>query len=140
MLSVFLTLIFSIPSIIILLNKPKYKYMKLALFNISMSFFFFSYHVHEKTILIPMIPLLLCIRYFNLYYIDFISMSCITLYPLLREDQQTINLFALGFCNLSYTKYENLYIFFLKSLSLLYYNMLEIYGGSWNCKKQFITK
>jgi alpha-1,3-glucosyltransferase len=82
-----LTLIFSLPSIFVILNRPKYKYMKLCMFNISMSFFFFSYHVHEKTILIPLVPLLLCIKNFNWYYLDFVNFTSITLIPLMREDK-----------------------------------------------------
>ena len=69
-----------------MLNNPKLKYFKLALFNISMSFFFFSYHVHEKTILIPLGVLILSIRYFGMYYKDFVTFSCITLFPLMKED------------------------------------------------------
>lgn len=75
--------------------KPKLKYLKLALFNVAMSFFFFSYHVHEKTILIPMSIMILCIRYFGSYFTDFIFMSCITLYPLLQEDGLTMQYFVM---------------------------------------------
>ncbi|EGR27993.1 hypothetical protein IMG5_185760 [Ichthyophthirius multifiliis] len=40
-ISIFLTLILSLPSMFVILNRPKFKYMRFCLFNISMSFFFF---------------------------------------------------------------------------------------------------
>ncbi|KAL4474340.1 hypothetical protein ABPG73_015966 [Tetrahymena malaccensis] len=95
LMSIAFTLIACLPSIYVVFLRPKYKYLKLALFNISMSFFFFSYHVHEKTILIPLVLYVLCIRYMNIYYLDFVTISCLTLYPLLREDKQTLCWFVL---------------------------------------------
>jgi len=62
-----LTLISSILPFKILLKFPKAKYAKFAIFNIAMSFFFFSYHVHEKTIILPLAGNLLLIRYLNKY-------------------------------------------------------------------------
>ena len=39
--------------------KPKKWVFTLSLFNISLAFYFFSYHVHEKTILIPLLAIIL---------------------------------------------------------------------------------
>jgi len=85
-ISIALTIASSLPSCVVGILNPKLKYFKLALFNISMSFFFFSYHVHEKTILIPLGVLILSIRYFGIYYKDFVTFSCFTLFPLMKED------------------------------------------------------
>lgn len=86
-MAIVLTLGFSLPSLIITFIRPKMKYFKLAIFNVALAFFFFSYHVHEKTILLPLAGLILNIRYFGRFYFkDFVFLSCVTLYPLLKED------------------------------------------------------
>jgi len=86
-LSVFLTLLASLPSITTLIRLPRAKYFLVALFNVSMAFFFFSYHVHEKTILIPLLPFILNIRYFKTFYVDFILVATFTNYHMLVEDR-----------------------------------------------------
>jgi len=59
-MTIVLTLIASLPAVFCLIKKPENDKFKLSLFVISMSFFFFSYHVHEKTILFPLA--MLCIN------------------------------------------------------------------------------
>ena len=95
MLTLIVTLGFSIPSAVALAKNPTIKFFKIVLFNIAMSFFFFSYHVHEKTILIPLLPLLINIRFFRHFYRDFIAFSTITCYVLLREDKLDLQFFVL---------------------------------------------
>jgi alpha-1,3-glucosyltransferase len=51
-----------------------------------MSFFFFSYHVHEKTILLPLLFVILNLEHLRVYAFDFTIISCMTLYPLMVED------------------------------------------------------
>ena len=92
-LSLVLTLLSSMPSGVILAKHPTIKYFKIALFNISMAFFFFSYHVHEKTILVPLLPLLINPRFFRHFYLDFIIFSTSTCYDLLKEDKLEIQFF-----------------------------------------------
>jgi len=53
------TLFLSLPSNVHLLFKPSQKNFILALVNTSLVFFMFSYHVHEKTILLASIPMCL---------------------------------------------------------------------------------
>jgi len=53
------TLVLSLPTNIHLLFKPSEKNFILALVNTSLVFFMFSYHVHEKTILLVTIPMCL---------------------------------------------------------------------------------
>ena len=85
-LSIFLTLATSVPSLIMTVILPSKKMFKFCLFNISMSFFFFSYHVHEKTILLPLLFLILNLENFKNYAFDFTIVACMTLYPLMVED------------------------------------------------------
>lgn len=82
-----LTLAAALPSAVTLLRLPRAKYFLVALFNVSLAFFFFSYHVHEKTILIPLLPLILNIRYFKVFYVDFILVATFTNYHMLVEDK-----------------------------------------------------
>ncbi|KAG1691847.1 Dolichyl pyrophosphate Man9GlcNAc2 alpha-1,3-glucosyltransferase [Nymphon striatum] len=60
-LSGILTLMSTIPSSLHLLAHPNFETLKISLVNISLSFFLFSFHVHEKSILLVaiMFPLLL---------------------------------------------------------------------------------
>ena len=81
-----LTVIFSLIPFKILIGNPKPKYAKFAIFNIAMSFFFFSYHVHEKTIILPLAGNLLLIRYFGIYSLDFTMFGMFSLFSLLKED------------------------------------------------------
>ena len=55
--STWTTLLSLLPSTIQLLRKPAASAFLWALFNTSMSFFLFSFQVHEKSILFPMLPI-----------------------------------------------------------------------------------
>lgn len=85
--SLVLTLLASTPSCLALLKKPSRKIFLLALFNVSMAFFFFSFHVHEKTILVPLVPYVLLAKTFRFSFLEFIDVSCFTMFHLLKEDQ-----------------------------------------------------
>ena len=75
---------------ILTILKPKKWVFTLSLFNISLAFFFFSYHVHEKTILVPLLPMMLNISIFGKYYYDFAMFATFTLYHLLKEDNLVV--------------------------------------------------
>lgn len=55
-----------------------------------MAFFFFSYHVHEKTILLPLLPFAVCIRHFRYFYVDFTIVATEIMFHLFREDKLTL--------------------------------------------------
>ena len=55
------TLTASLPSNLMLLLKPTQQNFLFSLLNTSLAFFLFSFHVHEKTILVVAIPLLMLI-------------------------------------------------------------------------------
>ena len=69
-------------------NKLNYKITNLAFFIISFGFYLFSFHVHEKTILIPYLAYLLC--YFSLDFIlsSFTLISMFSMFPLLKRENQ----------------------------------------------------
>jgi len=95
LLSMGFTLAASLPSAILLFKMPKLKYFKVALFNISMAFFFFSYHVHEKTILLPLMMFILNPRYFRNFYVDFVLVATFTNYHMLVEDKLKLQYFVI---------------------------------------------
>eukprot|EP00828_Plagiopyla_frontata_P043608 TRINITY_DN6866_c0_g1_i3.p1 TRINITY_DN6866_c0_g1~~TRINITY_DN6866_c0_g1_i3.p1 ORF type:complete len:352 (-),score=20.89 TRINITY_DN6866_c0_g1_i3:14-1069(-) len=97
LLSVFFTLISCLPSMILTILKPKKWVFTLSLFNISLAFFFFSYHVHEKTILVPLLPMMLNISIFGKYYYDFAMFATFTLYHLLKEDNLVVQYYVILF-------------------------------------------
>lgn len=51
----FISTLFSIPSILGMILHSSKKTLTLGFFSISMTFFLFSYHVHEKSILLPLL-------------------------------------------------------------------------------------
>ncbi len=52
----------------------------------SLAFLFFSYHVHEKTILLPLLPVLLNYKELRFVFVDFGVMALFTNYFMLVED------------------------------------------------------
>ena len=91
-LTTILTLTTSIPALVQLLRQPKN--FKIALFLVSLNFFFFSYHVHEKTIMFPLAIMAINIKYFytiirhfGIYYLDFTVFAMITILKLMQEDK-----------------------------------------------------
>ena len=107
---------------------PNIKTFKLCLFNVSMTFFFFAFHVHEKTILIPLLGLGLSIKYLGYYYLDFVTFSCMSLYFLTICDKIDCQYFITTcffwyFCNRMLKLLESMK--FLKDLSLPKYNKIS---------------
>lgn len=94
-LSTSLTLLFSLPAGLHLLYRPTIRTFKYALVTTSMVFFLFSFQVHEKTILVPALPLLLLAREHPRAANWFVIISTFSLQPLLIKDGQTIPYFVL---------------------------------------------
>jgi alpha-1,3-glucosyltransferase len=55
--SISTTLVSSIPSLVNLFKTPTPEKLVYSLANVSLAFFLFSFHVHEKTILLPLLPI-----------------------------------------------------------------------------------
>ncbi|CAD8180060.1 unnamed protein product [Paramecium octaurelia] len=84
-LAAILTLLFSIPSLIRLFKQPNL--FRHTLFIVSQTFFLFSFHVHEKTILLPIILLLISQKDYGYLVYDYTIIATITHHPLMIEDK-----------------------------------------------------
>ena len=90
-----------------------------------MAFFFFAFHVHEKTILVPLLGLGLSIRYFGHYYLDFVIFACMSMSYLLHFDIMDFQYFVstLFFWYFGYKMIKLLEsLKFIKDLTLKKYN------------------
>lgn len=99
--SLILTLVGFLPSLGIVLLYPKKHLIPYALAACSMSFFLFSFQVHEKTILVPLLPITLLYTSSDR---NVLAMSCwinnvalFTLWPLLRRDGLVLQYFVVFF-------------------------------------------
>lgn len=88
--STILTLLVSLPAGLHLLLRPTIRTFKYALANTSMAFFLLSFQVHEKTILVPALPILLLFREHPMAANWFVIVSTFSLQPLLLKDGQLI--------------------------------------------------
>lgn len=87
--SIILTLSFSLPSACLLKTKAR-SCLFLCLFLTSMSFFMFSFHVHEKTIILPSIVLLFSYEELSSFLPSYNLLSTFSLFPLLKRENQEI--------------------------------------------------
>ena len=90
------TMFMSLPALLMQLTKPSGKTFPLCLANTSLAFFVFSYQVHEKSILIPLIPLsMLASRGGKISSMNLFMIALMTMYPLLKKDGLTIVYWAM---------------------------------------------
>lgn len=80
------TLLALIPSSWNLLRKPAFNAFLVALVNSSLSFFLFSYQVHEKSILLAALPLTLLLPFCSFPAVWFQTMATFSMAPLLQKD------------------------------------------------------
>lgn len=93
--STILTLLSTVPASIHLLLRPEIRTFRYSLVNISMMFFLLSFQVHEKTILVPALPILLLYREHPMAVNWFAIISTFSLQPLLAKDGQLVPYFVL---------------------------------------------
>ncbi|ODV87642.1 glycosyltransferase family 57 protein [[Candida] arabinofermentans NRRL YB-2248] len=100
LISLLLTLIGISPSCIAIFLKPKKNLIVWCLASCSLAFYLFSFQVHEKSILLPLMPITLLL---NEVDPDVISMVCwicnismFSMWPLLKKDQLELQYFVLG--------------------------------------------
>lgn len=96
--SLIATMLGFLPAVIVIFLYPKKHIICYALATCSMSFYLFSFQVHEKTILVPLLPITLLYTSSNW---DVLSMAnwinnvgLFTLYPLLKKDGLTLQYFV----------------------------------------------
>ena len=109
--SLAMTLVTSIPTNILLLLKPTKQNFLLALINTSLAFYLFSFQVHEKTILLCAIPVLLYVgascqavpswvwtKRACFMCVWFLLISIFSMFPLLIRDKLSFPTVSLAIC------------------------------------------
>ncbi|KAL1502559.1 hypothetical protein ABEB36_007684 [Hypothenemus hampei] len=91
----FSTLSAILPSNVDLFLRPSRKKFVLALINTSLAFFLFSYQVHEKSILLVAVPVLLYFPYAPFACFWFLFVSVFSMTPLIVKDRLIIAFVAL---------------------------------------------
>lgn len=120
------TIMASIPSGIHVLLEPTFRNFKYTLINSSLAFFLFSFQVHEKSILIPAVPILLLYREHSLAANWFAIVSTYSLQPLLLRDDQTVPYFVL------------MALFTVVTLEVFHKNILLDFDRLYSLKNLFI--
>lgn len=106
--SIALTTAFSIPSITILIKKSR-RVTSLCFLLVSLSFFLFSFHVHEKTIIVPYVAFILCYEDMKVLMPSFVLLSSFSLYPLLSRENQELPYLFLTLTMFIFAKIVNKY-------------------------------
>ena len=102
--SIVLTTIFSLPSIG-LFSKKSRRILCLSFLICSMSFYLFSFHVHEKTIMVPFLAFCLCYEDMIVMMPSFVLFSSFSLQTLLEREDQILPYFALTILLFIFTKF-----------------------------------
>ncbi|KAF5304561.1 hypothetical protein FQA39_LY09612 [Lamprigera yunnana] len=89
------TFICILPSSLDLFLRPNLKKFVLALINCSLAFFLFSFQVHEKTILVVALPVMLYLQIDPINCFWFLIISVFSMLPLLMKDELVIAYIAL---------------------------------------------
>ena len=81
-----LTAAFSLPCGLHLYLKANFRNLLISMINISLAFFLFSYHVHEKSILLVALPVTLAFPYLPLASLWFLCIAHFSMVPLYFKD------------------------------------------------------
>jgi alpha-1,3-glucosyltransferase len=90
-----LTLSSCLPSLWYLFRAPTQKQFLLSLFTVSMNFFLFSFHVHEKQILCPLLFFALLLLEFKHFLTITVTVANFSMAQLYVKDKNHINYIAL---------------------------------------------
>ncbi|KAG0197066.1 Glucosyltransferase-like protein [Mortierella sp. GBA30] len=89
------TLLSFLPSMLHLIVKPTKRGLIYCLINSSLSFFLLSFQVHEKSILLPVLPITLLILDEPAVASLFITLATFSMFPLLRQEALTMPYYVL---------------------------------------------
>lgn len=108
-------IVFSLPSMLALMLRPSQKVLIIGFSTIAMTFFMFSYHVHEKSILLPLLMIPFTSRYIGGKLTKDLTLAgCMGMYHLLSEDGQKLAYFItvamFSFLSQSYYNCEEQFI------------------------------
>ncbi|KAF5828838.1 ALG6, ALG8 glycosyltransferase family-domain-containing protein [Dunaliella salina] len=81
-----ITLAAAVPSMAQQILAPSPKGLLLAMANSGFAFFMFSYQVHEKSVLLPLLPVTLLAGYLPTACLWFVPAAMVSMYPLLKRD------------------------------------------------------
>lgn len=81
------TILACTPSLLYLISTPNNKQFLLSLFSVSMSFFMFSFHVHEKQILLPLLFFGILIHDFRHFFSVFVTVTNFSMAKLYTMDK-----------------------------------------------------
>ena len=142
-LSLLLTLFSCLFPIIALfkVNKITKKICMQCFFIISMAFYLFSFHVHEKTIIVPFLAFLLNLPYMKNILPTFTLIGMFSLFPLLKRESQIIPYYLTNIIFYFFAKFgikliktikgkkENRYIYFFVEIAIfiimILYHIIE---------------
>jgi alpha-1,3-glucosyltransferase len=108
-LSLLFTLFFSLFPIFSLFkaNKLTKKICMQCFFIISLAFYLFSFHVHEKTIIVPFLAFLLNLPYMKNIMPSFTLIGMFSLFPLLKRENQIIPYYLTNIIFYLFAKFGN---------------------------------
>jgi alpha-1,3-glucosyltransferase len=89
------TLVSFLPSVLYLIAKPTKRGLIYGLINSSLSFFLLSFQVHEKSILVPALPITLLILDEPAIASLFVTLATFSMFPLLRQEELTLPYYVL---------------------------------------------
>ncbi|CAF1022250.1 unnamed protein product [Rotaria sordida] len=106
-----------LPSCFMLFRRPTVRNFYISLFNVSLCFYLFSFQVHEKTILLPCLPLILLSATYPVECFAFLQFAMISVFPLMIKDN-LVFIFWITFMGFSILALQRLYIH-LNQISLI---------------------
>ena len=96
-LATVLTLVTALPSNVLLLRSPSAKNLVVCLFTTSLCFFLYSFHVHEKQILLPLLVFgLQALTEYRHYCSMFVMVANFSMFQLYCKDNNQLNYIALN--------------------------------------------
>jgi len=94
MTSTVTTLLAFLPACVDLFFHPTRRRFMMSLAQTSLAFFLFSWQVHEKAILLPLLPIVLCVPFLGGACLTFGLVASFSLLPLLEKDGLTVQAMA----------------------------------------------
>ncbi|OAQ24718.1 glycosyltransferase family 57 protein [Linnemannia elongata AG-77] len=122
------TLLSFLPSLVHLIAKPTKRGLIYGLINSSLSFFLLSFQVHEKSILLPALPITLLILDEPAMGAMFNTLATFSMFPLLRQEELTTQYYILlGLWVWMTTGTFNNVSSLLKFLSAVSFHLFDLY-------------
>ena len=81
-----------------------------SFYIVSFSFYLFSYHVHEKTIIVPFLAFLLNLPHMKNILPSFTLVAMFSLFPLLKREEQIVPYYLISLIFYLIAKFSNLFL------------------------------